>query len=101
MQKENIKFQHVPTGMEMNPGTINGGVSGNQGAGFWFQVFTYRAGSRLQLYCTAEFKPAGHGISRRSAEEEAHLEPESHEIFIKIRVFAAAPGKLYICLQVV
>ena len=82
----------VPTGVEMNPGHLNGGSNGNQGAGFWFQVFTYRAGSRLQLFCTANFTPHM-GRKRRSADElEEELETETHEIFIKLRVFDPASG---------
>ena len=38
--------QQVPVGVERNPGMLTP-ASGNPGAGFWFQMFTFRAGSKL------------------------------------------------------
>lgn len=69
--------------MEKNPGMLNSGMPGNSGAGFWFQVFTYRTGSKLQLYCSARFTPVQNGLGRkrRSTEEVEEDHEVSHVIF--------------------
>jgi len=82
----------TPVGIEKNPGMLNSGMPGNSGAGFWFQVFTYRTGSKLQLYCSARFTPFNNGLGRkrRSTEEEE----EDHEIAINLRVFEEVPESI-------
>ena len=75
--------QQVPVGVERNPGMLTP-ASGNPGAGFWFQMFTFRAGSKLQMFCSATFSSANSGRKRRSAEEEE--EDEEHEFTLTFRV---------------
>ena len=73
--------QQVPVGVERNPGMLTP-ASGNPGAGFWFQMFTFRAGSKLQMFCSATFSSVNSGRKRRSAEEE----DEEHEFTLTFRV---------------
>ena len=79
----NNNLKDTPVGMEKNPGMLNSGMPGNSGAGFWFQVFTYRTGSKLQLYCSARFTPVQNGLGRkrRSTEEVEEDHEVSHVIF--------------------
>ena len=79
--------------MEKNPGMLNSGLPGNSGAGFWFQVFTYRTGSKLQLYCSARFTPVsqnGLGRKRRSTEEAEEDHEVSHVTFLPFSNFTSS-----------
>ena len=71
----------VPVGIEQNPGYLNTINGQNPGAGFWFQMFTFRAGSKLQMYCTATFSPVSNGRKKRSTDDD-----ESHEFTLTFRV---------------
>ena len=71
----------VPVGIEQNPGYLNSINGQNPGAGFWFQMFTFRAGSKLQMYCTATFSPVSNGRKKRSTDDD-----ESHEFTLTFRV---------------
>merc|ERR1712150_40528 len=71
----------VPVGIEQNPGFLNSVNSQNPGAGFWFQMFTFRAGSKLQMYCSATFSPVANGRKKRSTDED-----ELHEFTLTFRV---------------
>ena len=71
----------VPVGVEQNPGFLNSVDGQNPGAGFWFQMFTFQAGSKLQMYCSATFSPVANGRKKRSTDED-----ESHEFTLTFRV---------------